>query len=87
MVANRGTKLQGMYLTKCNFWPASESLVQCIPLSAAAMETLLNLVTLDILVQDEARIGASRLKLTNNWKTLRGHDMIEQVISKWAVTA
>lgn len=42
---------------------------------------LLNLVSLDLLVLDKVRIGASSLRLNNNWKTLRGHGKIKQVIA------
>lgn len=44
------------------------------------MRTLLNVVPLDILILIEARIVASGLKLSNIWKTPRGHGGIEELI-------
>lgn len=53
---------------------------QSIP--AAAMETILNLPSLDILIMEEARMKAYLLSNTNNWRTPHrsGHTSIETVV-------
>lgn len=46
------------------------------------IETLLNLVRLEILILGETIIWAFKLRLNNEWKTSRGHGGIVQVIAK-----
>ena len=47
----------------------------------AAMETLLDLPPLDLIIKGEARLGAYRLKCSNNWKPGNGHSRIDQIVT------
>jgi hypothetical protein len=48
----------------------------------AAMETLLNMLPLDICIKGVARMGAYRLKCNNSWRNLEyGHSRITSIIT------
>jgi hypothetical protein len=71
-------KLLGVQRLACLFVTGA---IRSTPM--AAMETLLNLLLVDIFLKEQARMGTYRMKYNDSWRNLEyGHSRITNVITK-----